>query len=156
MMRARSLRMGGLIDNVLDFARGRLGGGINISRDAKDLGLRLEQVTSEICLGHPHRQIDVSMGLYGAIAADHARMAQMFSNLLDNAVTYGDWDGAIRDHAAIINGHLDISVANGGDPIPMAESREGRPMSRIGAAATIMVWLSGTAIMIWAFWLRRS
>ena len=34
MMQTTVMRMAGLIDNVLDLARGRLGGGIGLDRDA--------------------------------------------------------------------------------------------------------------------------
>lgn len=34
----------------------------------------------------------------------------------------------------------------------MAAAREGRPMSRTGAAVIITLWLVGAALLIWAFW----
>ena len=35
-----------------------------------------------------------------------------------------------------------------------ALSREGRPMSRVGAAVIVIIWLSVAALLIWFFWLR--
>ena len=44
--------MSGLIDNVLDFARGRLGGGITLTREAViALGPILQQVVNELRVG---------------------------------------------------------------------------------------------------------
>ena len=49
MMQTTVTRMSGLIDNVLDFARGRLGGGITLSRDAnRPLQPVLQQVVDEL------------------------------------------------------------------------------------------------------------
>ncbi|MEO6783980.1 MAG: hypothetical protein ABI196_24355, partial [Bradyrhizobium sp.] len=56
MMETTVLRMAGLIDNVLDFARGRLGGGITLSRDAKEpLQPVLQQVVDELRVAMPDR-----------------------------------------------------------------------------------------------------
>lgn len=118
LMRASVVRMSGLIDNVLDFARGRLGSGITVQRDARELGPTLDQVIAEIRSGNPHRQINANFELNDVIDADHARIAQMFSNLLGNAIMHGDEAGAITVNAAIVDGHLDLSVSNGGAPIP--------------------------------------
>ena len=49
MMNTTVTRMSGLIDNILDFARGRLGDGITLSRDAnRPLQPVLEQVVDEL------------------------------------------------------------------------------------------------------------
>jgi sigma-B regulation protein RsbU (phosphoserine phosphatase) len=59
MMEATVTRMSGLIDNVLDFARGRLGGGITLSRDAKQpLEPVLRQVVDELSAAMPERVIE--------------------------------------------------------------------------------------------------
>jgi len=36
-----------------------------------------------------------------------------------------------------------------------AAAREGRPMSRAGTAAIILIWLAATAFCVWAIWLRN-
>ena len=118
MMRASVLRMSGLIDNVLDFARGRLGAGISITRATKSLRPVLEQVISEIRVGHPDKQIDAQLDLEDSVNVDQARIAQMFSNLLGNAVPHGDKEGSIRVEASLTGGEFRLSVANGGAAIP--------------------------------------
>lgn len=114
-------RMSGLISNVMDFARGRLGGGIGIERTS---GQRIEpllaQVINEIKSGHPDRVIETRFDLSQAIDVDHARIAQMFSNLLGNAVTHGAIDQPIVILASVADGHFELAVANGGEPIPPA------------------------------------
>lgn len=59
LMQGSVARMSGLIDNVLDFARGRLGGGLTINRDVVQLKPVLEQVTDELRLNWPERDITV-------------------------------------------------------------------------------------------------
>lgn len=119
MMRGSVLRMSVLIDNVMDFARGRLGGGISLAKDSDSpLGPTLEQVISEIRSGHPERCIEASYDLSAAVAIDHQRIAQMFSNLLGNAVTHGSPEHPIHVKAWIADGELNLSVSNSGAPIP--------------------------------------
>ncbi len=119
MMHGSVTRMSTLIGNVLDFARGRLGGGLTLSLDAETpLRLTLEQVVSEILSGHPGRNIELSYDVETAVAVDHERFAQMFSNLLGNAVTHGSAEHPIHVRSSIVNGELHLSVANAGPPIP--------------------------------------
>lgn len=119
IMRGSVLRMSALIDNVMDFARGRLGGGIALQKDYDSpLGATLDQVISEIQSGHPERRIEANYRLSEAVGVDHQRIAQMFSNLLGNAVTHGSPDHPIHVHASVTDGELHLSVANAGAPIP--------------------------------------
>lgn len=121
LMRASVQRMSGLIDNVLDFARGRLGGGITVLRSS---GQRIEpvlsQVINEIAAGNPDRRIDVHFNVPCVLDVDQARIAQMFSNLLGNAIAHGDKASSIKVRAECTDNHLNLSVANGGPQIPAA------------------------------------
>jgi len=121
LMLASVSRMSGLIDNVLDFARGRLGGGLGLVRDrGKSIQPALEQVIEEIRSSFPEREIDTVFHLEGTIEADHARIAQLFSNLMGNAIAHGDPDMAIGVSAVIADGSFELSVSNGGSPISKA------------------------------------
>jgi len=112
-------RMAGLIDNVLDLARGRLGGGLTLDRNADEpLAPALEQVVAELRSGHPDRQIDVHLQLVEPIACDRPRIAQLLSNLLANALTHGAEGSPITVRASVRDATLELSVANKGEPIP--------------------------------------
>ena len=64
MMQTTVMRMAELIDNVLDFARGRLGGGITLDRNArKPLEPVLHQVIDELRLSSPGRQIEAEYAI---------------------------------------------------------------------------------------------
>ena len=121
MVQGSVSRMSGLIDNVLDFARGRLGGGISLSRDP-DVSLEpiLHQVVSELRLGVPNHEIQTDFALTRSVDCDPSRFAQMVSNLLGNALTHGASDQPVRIHAATSDSELIVWVANGGTPIPQA------------------------------------
>jgi signal transduction histidine kinase len=112
-------RMAALIDNVLDFARGRLGGGLLLDRDSKEpLQPYLEQVVDELRTAWPDRAIEAQIALADPIYCDRARIAQLLSNLLGNALTHGAPDKPIRVKASIDSGLFRLSVLNAGDPIP--------------------------------------
>lgn len=111
-------RMAGIIDNVMDFARGKLGGGIALNPTQGRVEHILAQVADELITSHPERAIVTDFNVPTDIRADHSRLGQLFSNLLGNALTHGAADQPIRARAHLVDGHLEISTTNGGDPIP--------------------------------------
>lgn len=114
-------RMEGLIDNLMDFARGRLGGGIGVERSSGErIEPTLAQVVNEMKAGHPDSNIEAHFELSQSVDVDHARIAQMFSNLLGNAITHGSADRPIVVKATVADGNFLLSVANGGEPIGQA------------------------------------
>jgi signal transduction histidine kinase len=119
LIRRSVQRMAGLIDNVLDFARGRLGGGLSLARVADaDLENALEQVIAEQRSAWPDRVIHAELALSRPVACDSARIAQLFSNLLANALTHGDPAGPVWVEARSGDGSFELSVKNLGEPIP--------------------------------------
>lgn len=114
-------RMSDLIDNVLDFARARLGGGITISRDpGRPLEPVLEQVVEELRTASPGRAIETSIAITQPVDCDPARIGQLASNLVGNALTHGAPDRPVRVGAKTENGSFEFWVANAGAPIPEA------------------------------------
>jgi signal transduction histidine kinase len=112
------LRMAGLVDNIMDFARGRLGGGLTLKRDAEQpLTPVLEHVVAELRSAWPEVILEASLDIEEPVNCDRSRMGQLFSNLLGNAITYGDQGRPIRVSARTINGMLELAVANYGVPI---------------------------------------
>ena len=118
LMQKSVARMSALIDNVLDFARGRLGSGITLKRSPQSLEPVLNQVIAELRAGSPGRKIETTFDLTRAVDCDGGRIAQLFSNLLGNAVTHGAAERPIRVHATTQDGKFELSVANAGEPIP--------------------------------------
>lgn len=119
LMRNSVVRMNGLIDNVLDLARFRLGGGISLNLEpGRPLAPTLEQVIDEIRTAHPERPIEVDLAVDDSVPVDHLRIAQLYSNLLGNALKHGAADGPIRSKCLEASGTLELSVSNTGEPIP--------------------------------------
>lgn len=121
LMQGSVLRASELIDNVMDFARARLGGGIGLNRDASaPLTPVLQQVAAEIASISPGRDIRTSFAIEEPIDCDRTRIGQMLSNLLGNAATHGAADKPIIVHGETGEGAFTLSVTNGGAPIPAA------------------------------------
>jgi sigma-B regulation protein RsbU (phosphoserine phosphatase) len=120
MIQASVGRMAGLIDNVMDFARGRLGSGIGLNSEPVELAPVLQQVVDELRIGVPDHTIETDFALAEPIVCDASRIGQMVSNLLGNALTHGAADRPVRIHGTTNPGELVIWVANDGRPIPPA------------------------------------
>jgi signal transduction histidine kinase len=119
IMRDSAFRMHALIDNLLDLARGRLGGGLTVVRDAREpLEPVLREIVDELTAGEPDRVVETEFALSESINCDRARIAQLFANLLGNALTYGSKSHPVRVQAGIQSGTFELSVANNGEPIP--------------------------------------
>lgn len=118
-VQASVLRMSGLISNLLDFARGQLGGGIPVSLKAEqDLVVTLDQVIEEVRFASPDAKVEVAIDLGVQVICDKARIAQLVSNLLANAVSHGRSDLPITVLARTSGNQLEIAVENSGDPVP--------------------------------------
>jgi hypothetical protein len=119
LIQRSAARMAGLIDDVMDFARGRLGGGLSLRRVADaELETLLEQVVAEVRAASPERDIRSEFALDRIVACDGARIAQLLSNLLANALTHGDPSGPVWVRAQSDESGFEVSVANLGEPIP--------------------------------------
>lgn len=112
-------RMERLIEDVLDFARGRLGGGLPLQRQAQaELHAVIEQVVQELRTAWPGRTITSDIDVDRPVACDPDRVAQLLSNLVANALTHGAADGEVHVHAHCEGEFFELSVINSGDPIP--------------------------------------
>jgi signal transduction histidine kinase len=126
-----SYRMKGLIENILDFARGRMGDGIKLDLTNECIIKPLEDIIIEMNLIWPDQIIETEFNLAGPIKCDSKRIAQLFSNLLGNALTHGRKDTPVRVKATGGDGGFELSVTNLGDKIPdSAIERLFQPFSR--------------------------
>lgn len=118
-MNASTRRITRLIEDVLDFARGQLGGGLSLDMQG-DEQLRpvIEQVISEMQQANPDRVIRASIALDDHVASDPERIGQLLSNLLGNAMIHGSPDHPVEVHASAVQGEFTLAVSNGGKAIP--------------------------------------
>ena len=130
-------RMVGLVDNLLDLARTRLGGGLPLNKESdQPLEPMLDQIVNEARSNWPQRQIDAAISLPEAVACDPVRIGQLLSNLLGNALTHGT-EGPVVVRAHVEAGAFELSVTNQGDPIPQEVAAQlFEPFYRASAGST--------------------
>jgi len=132
LVRESASRMVTLIDNMLDLARGRLGGGLILCCDASEpLEPVLREVIAELSVSYPNRTVETTFAMREPVSCDRSRIAQLFSNLLGNALSYGSQDQPVHVRAESRGGSFELSVANAGEPIPpLAMERLFQPFYR--------------------------
>jgi signal transduction histidine kinase len=113
-------RMAGLIDDVMDFARARLGSGIVLNPEPTLVEPVLQQVVAELRASHPGRNIVCELAVDAPVYLDANRVGQMVSNLLANALAYGDLEHPVVLQAKLLETAFTLSVSNAGPPIPEA------------------------------------
>ncbi len=111
-------RMRELINNVMDFARARLGGGMILDKKPVLLTPILAHVVDELKIIWQKREIKTDYGIDENIVCDPHRVAQLFSNLLANAITHGAQDKPVYVKACLKDEVFELSVSNSGNPIP--------------------------------------
>ena len=117
-IQASGRRMAELISNLLDLARSRTGRSLGLTlAEVSDLGGSLRHVVDELASVHSGRQIRLTMEMSAKVRCDSARVCQLLSNLLANAIEHGAPSRPIDVHAAQTAAGLKISVRNDGPPI---------------------------------------
>lgn len=134
-VRKSTARMGGLIDNLMDFARGRLGGGFTLNRVVSpDLDATLEHVVAEMRARFPERIIESDIVVDSPVSVDPVRVSQLLSNLLSNGLTHGRPEGPVTVRVRNAPAGFELSVMNQGIPIPPEKiTRLFQPFTRGGS-----------------------
>jgi PAS domain S-box-containing protein len=111
-------RMKRMISDLLDFARGRLGGGIPISPRGVELTALCREVVEELEAGRPGREVELTVegDLEGEWDAD--RLSQLLINLGKNALDYSPEESRVRFSLHDEGGFVRLEVHNAGAPIP--------------------------------------
>lgn len=107
-----------MVNDLLDLARCNLGTGIPVNRQEIELNAICRAVVDELRAGHPKAQIvfDDTQPITGRF--DPLRMAQVFANLIGNAVRHGDLHRPISVSLKAGGGVTSFDVRNFGRPIP--------------------------------------
>ncbi|WP_233587432.1 ATP-binding protein [Corallococcus sp. CA049B] len=109
-----------IVDQLLDFTRARVGGGIPVVPGAGDLNELCRKVVDELRAAKPERSIlcdFVRDSLPGVWDLD--RLAQVVANLLDNALKYSPRDTPVRLRTYEQGADtVHLEVQNAGAPIP--------------------------------------
>ena len=108
-----------IISDLLDFTRAGLGDGLTVLKVPTNMGLIAQRLANEMIAVSNNREInlDVIGNMEGEW--DEARIGQLFSNLIGNALQYSFADSPIN---LMVDGMqkdmIFISVQNQGNPIP--------------------------------------
>jgi signal transduction histidine kinase len=110
-------RMNSMVRDLLDFTRGSLGSGVPIVRRKTDLQVVAAESIEETKAAHPEAVITFRPN--GEVSGDwdKGRLAQLFTNLLPNAVQYGTPDSPIAVAIRQLPGEVEFTVHNDGPPI---------------------------------------
>ena len=118
-----SERMRRMIDQLLDFARARMIGGLPLERKAADLASIVRDAIEEVRYMRPGWPIEVTVDGDTHGSWDASRLSQVMSNLLGNAAQHGSADAALEVR---IDGtrpdQITVSVINGGMIPPEMQS----------------------------------
>jgi signal transduction histidine kinase len=114
-------RMSGLINDLLDLTRGRLGGGLTVERRlVDDLDQAFTAVVEELRDSRPGRDVDSRIDIARPVLCDRARLQQLASNLLENALKHGTGTTPATFRATLQDDALIMEVGNDGEPIAEA------------------------------------
>jgi signal transduction histidine kinase len=111
-------RMERMISDLLDFTRGRLGGGIPIHPRPMNLRHLCRHVLEELEVGHPERELRLEAPGDFRGEWDPDRLAQVFGNLGKNALDYSPARTPVSFVLRDEGDTLQVEVCNAGPPIP--------------------------------------
>jgi signal transduction histidine kinase len=118
MIATSATAMGEMIGDLLDFAGTGLGAAMPLTPAAMDLEALCREVVEEMRAAHPTRTLRVEA--HGNLTGewDAARLRQMTSNLLGNAIQHGDKSSPIELLLSTEGADVRLAVRNLGAPIP--------------------------------------
>ena len=113
-------RMSQLIDDLLDYARTRFGDGLPLNVEMCDMNAVCNEAVDEAHAAHPGRAVSCDFASHGHGEWDPARIKQLLSNLLVNALQHGDRHSPVHVKLRTTTDQVEIAVHNGGPPIPLS------------------------------------
>ena len=126
-----SHRMNKLINDILDYSGNQLGQGLSVILTPTNLAKICNDIIEEQQIAHPKRSIVVeSNGTFDGNWDEH-RIAQVFSNLLGNAIQHGVSESPIQVNLTSTQDSVNIKISNQGIPIPKSKLKTiFEPMTR--------------------------
>jgi signal transduction histidine kinase len=119
VIRDESDRLQRLVQGLLDLAR-LDSGQVDFERHRVDLNALLMAVVERLSVKAREAQVRVELNLpeFPALVGDGDRLAQVFTNLLDNAIKHSKRDGIVRVWGETSQGWVSVHVDDTGAGIP--------------------------------------
>ncbi len=112
-------RVTAIANDLLDMTRARFGAGLSVVRASMDMGFVSRHMVNEMRIAYPRRNINLEASGELKGEWDKARIGQVFSNLIGNAVQYSFRDSSISVTIKGTSEEVLLSVHNEGVPIPL-------------------------------------
>lgn len=110
--------MGALLHDLLDFTTTQLGSAMPVEPVTTHLDEVCDEVLSEVQAGAPKREFTLEKSGDLAGEWDAARLRQVISNLLQNAIQHGAPDQPVAITLRGTDGDITLAVQNMGEPVP--------------------------------------
>ncbi|WP_339100400.1 HAMP domain-containing sensor histidine kinase [Pseudomonas atacamensis] len=107
-----------MVNDLVDLARCNLGTGIPVAKRPSELNLICRTAINELSAGEPGAVIEFNDTAQVVGQFDPERIAQVFTNLIGNAIRHGDLHQPIQVALVAENGTMTFEVRNAGKPIP--------------------------------------
>jgi len=107
-----------IVDDLLDVTRARFGSGLPVVRAPMDMGFVSRQLVDEMRVAYPTRIMTLEISGDTKGVWDKARIGQVFSNLMGNAIQYSFKDSSI-----------DVTVTGNPEEVMVSVHNEGVPIS---------------------------
>jgi signal transduction histidine kinase len=117
-VRSSAARMGRIIDDLLSYTRTRLGNGIPVERRETDLADIARKMVEELGVAHPGARLEVQAE--GDLRGDWdgARLEQVISNVVSNAIDHGEEGETVRVAVRGAGETVEVIVENRGEMPP--------------------------------------
>jgi len=115
---SNSERMNGMIGQLVDFARSRLGGGLPLDLQEVDLAVIAGECLDELGARFPHATLERRLAGPAPGLWDGPRLGQVISTLVANGIQHGDVTRPVRVLVSAEGDTAAIQVHNHGPVIP--------------------------------------
>jgi two-component system sensor histidine kinase BaeS len=115
-LHANALHLGRIVDDLQELSLAEAGE-LRLERGSLDVGREVAALLASVA----YECVDSEVGDVPTVLADQARLRQVLTNLLDNAVTHSPAGGRVRVGARSLDGMVEVSVHDEGSGIAAAD-----------------------------------
>jgi signal transduction histidine kinase len=107
-----------MVNDLDDYSVSQIRGLLPVARQRVELRAICDEVVRAMQVTYPDRTFELEPGLELAASVDPMRIRQVLTNLLNNAMTYGDPRRPVLLAIHRVTGGFEMTISNEGAPIP--------------------------------------